>query len=382
MKKAIPVALALSVLMSCGTSTESIENASVDESPSIAESIVETTTSTTLPADPGPNTSTGYVVLDGLPGGYERCNEDGDRKIAVDWWGPEAGYSGPALPLHFSFTGAGGNYEAPHTFDWQAPAGLVGKDNLVGAFNVVVRFECMNSPKYPELSSGPRSIFYLADIGMNPQDVNYVYELLCTDIHDDSADAERLLAVDLSDIDCSKVGLRGHSGGGLTAVMFLNECFETLSITSNVRAIAAVVGGFFPLGFCLIPGTTNFGYRFDAGIPLFLKVACEDRRIPYGAFVREQWQKMGPPKFLYQRNGGHSQNDGPGGEENVTARLLSGEGLILNFMNYYLLGNEGSEGLGALDDYPDLVDLPRPEEFVSSYQYDGPIGTKLDGGIC
>lgn len=379
-RSAISVA-AVMLLSACGTTSESSGDASDDTnaSPTSTTSIETTTTSTTRPPDPGPNTPSGHVVLAGLPGAGERCNDDGNRKIAVDWQAPGDDYTGPPLPLHLGFTGAGGNYAGPHPFGWQEPAGLESKDTLDGAFNVMIRFECMNSPEYPKLSSGPRSFFYLADIGFNPHDVDYVYELLCTDLHEGTADAGLLVPIDTSLIDCTRVGLRGHSGGALTAMLFLNECFEKMSITPNIRAIAGVVGGFFPLGFCSDPGVTGFDYRTDSGVPLFLKIACEDERIPYSSLVRDQWQNLGSPKFLYSRNGGHSETTGPGGADAISARLLSGEGLILDFMRYYLLGDEGPTGLGALDDYPDV---PAVDGFASSYQYDGPFGTKLDGGLC
>lgn len=377
MRRTIAIMAAGVVLGACGSSSGSSTTGVGDAEPS-STTIVETTTTTRAP-DIGPNTPSGYVVLDGLPGATEKCSTDGDRKIAVDWRGPEEGYVGSALPLHMSFTGAGGNYAGPHPFDWQAGAGLIGKDNLEGAFSIVVRFECMNSPEFPKLSSGPQAMFYLSDLGMNPHDVNYVYELLCTDLHRGTADADKIVPIDTAQIDCSRVGLRGHSGGAFTAIMFLNECFETMSITPHIEAIATVVGGFFPFGSCTVPGETRFGYRFDAGIPLFMKVACEDFRVPYGAYVRDQWQKMGAPKFLYSRNGGHSENDGPGGKDAVSARLLSGEGLIQIFMRTYLLGDEGPTGLEALDDFPDVTPA---EGFTSSFQYDGPFGTSLDGGIC
>jgi hypothetical protein len=243
----------------------------------------------------------------------------------------------------------------------------------------MIRFECMNSPEFPTLSSGPEAMAYLADLGMNPHDVNYVYELLCTDLHEGTSDAIKLTPLPSSMIDCTRVGLRGHSGGAFTAIMFLNECFENMSITPHIVAIASVVGGFFPFGSCSVTGETGFDYRFDAGTPLFMKIACEDLRVPYAMYVRDQWSQMGAPKFLYSRNGGHSENDGPGGEDAVSARLLSGEGLIKTFMRTYLSGDESPAGLGALDDFPDV---PLVDGFVSSYQFDGPFGTRLEDGLC
>jgi len=365
----------------CGTSSVTGGGTAEDTSPpDISTTTIQATTTTVArPVDAGPNTSTGHVVLDGLPGATERCNADGNRLVSVDWRGPDDTYTGPPVPLHLSFTGAGGNYAGPHPFDWQAGAGLIGKDSLDGAFNVVIRFECMNSPEFPKLSSGPDALSYLADLGMNPHDVNYVYELLCTDLHEGSSDALELTPVPTSQIDCGRVGLRGHSGGAFTAIMFLNECFENMSITPHIVAIASVVGGFFPFSSCSVPGETDFTYRFDAGIPLFMKIACEDLRVSYAAYVRDQWQSMGAPKFLYSRNGGHNENDGPGGSDAVRARLLSGEGLIKIFMRHYLLGDEGSTGLGALDDFPDVAAV---EGFQASYLYDGPFGSNLDGNIC
>ncbi|MFM8856155.1 MAG: hypothetical protein ACKOI2_02885, partial [Actinomycetota bacterium] len=82
--------------------------------------------------------------------------------------------------------------------------------------------------------------------------------------------------------------------------------------------------------------------------------------------------------FLYSRNGGHNENDGPGGSDAVSARLLSGEGLIKIFMRTYLLGDGGATGLEALDDYPDVTPV---EGFTSSYIYEGHFGTKLVGNI-
>ncbi|MFM8856692.1 MAG: hypothetical protein ACKOI2_05710, partial [Actinomycetota bacterium] len=76
--------------------------------------VVATTTTAARPIDSGPNTPTGHVILDGLPGATERCSSDGNRLVSVDWRSPEAG---EPLPLHLSFTGAGGNYAGPHPFD-------------------------------------------------------------------------------------------------------------------------------------------------------------------------------------------------------------------------------------------------------------------------
>lgn len=368
------------ILGACSSSSQT-ENSSPDEvSDSVVDSVVESTT--TLPVrqdNGGPNTPTGHVVLDGLPGAGEKCNDDGNRKIAVDWLAPGDDYSGSPLPLHVGFTGGGGNYAQPYPFGWQKPTGLMEADALNGAFNIMVRFECMNSLEYPDLIGGPQAFFYLSDLGVNPHDVNYVYELLCTDLHQGTGDAKKLVAVDTSQIDCARVGLRGFSGGALTSIMFLNECFEKMSITPHIRAIAAEVGGFFPFGFCSVPGETRFGYRFDSGIPLFLKVACGDDKVSYAALARDQWKKLSAPKYLYIRNGGHSEKTGPGGQDAIDARRRSGTGLMLDFLRYYLLGDEGPMGLGALDDFPDVGSV---EGFASSYQYDGPIGTKLDGGLC
>jgi hypothetical protein len=280
------------------------------------------------------------------------------------------------------FTGSGGGYTNPYEFEPWSNLGLDGKDNLDGAFNVVVRFECMNDPNYGNLSSGPQMAFYLAELGWNPHDVNYIYELLCTDAHDGTPDAARIAPINEDQIDCSRVGLSGTSGGGFTAQMFVNACFEDMAITPNIKAIASVVAGFWPFGSCTIGGRTDFAWRFDSGIPLFMKVACSDTRAPYNAHGRDQWPKMSTPKFMYSRSGGHYDLDAPGGSVGAAASFLSGEDLIRAFMRFYLLGDEGPMGLGALDDYPDRPDMARPAGFSTAYQFDGPFGTKLDGGIC
>ncbi len=371
------------ILGGCGASNSS-SVAPVDPGveESTASEVVDSTTTSTEPDDGVPNTPTGHVVLEGLQGGSERCNMDTDRKVAVDWLGPMSDYQGPPLPLHMYFTGSSGGYTEPYRFEPWADLGLEGKDNLEGAFNIVVRFECMNDPNYGNLSSGPQMAFYLAELGWNPHDVNYVYELLCTDLHEGSPDASKMNSVATEFIDCSRVGLSGTSGGGFTAQMFLNECFEDMTITPNIKAIASVVAGFWPFGSCTISGRTEFEWRFDDGIPLFMKVACSDQRAPYDSYGRDQWPRMSSPKYLYSRTGGHFDTDAPGGSAGSTASFLAGEDLIRAFMRYHLLGDEGPTGLGALDVFPDRPDSPRPDAFATSYQYDGPIGTKLDGGIC
>lgn len=381
----ISITAAVVVLGACGSSATSPDSENSETTPpgsGVNVPVSDMPTSTTEPDDGIPNISTGHVVLDGLVGGSERCNMDTDRRVAVDWMGPQDGYEGPPLPLHMYFTGSSGGYTNPYDFEPWSNLGLEGKDNLDGAFNIVVRFECMNDPDYGRLSSGPQMAFYLAELGWNPHDVNYVYELLCTDLHKGTADASKVAPIDESRIDCSRVGLSGTSGGGFTAQMFLNECFEDMTITPNIKAIASVVAGFWPFGSCTISGRTGFAWRFEDGIPLFMKVACSDDRAPFNSYVRDQWPKMSPPKYLYSRTGGHYDLEARGGSVGSTASLVSGEDLIRAFMRYHLLGDEGPMGLGALDDYPDRPDLPKPAGFSTSFQYDSPIGTKLDSGIC
>lgn len=383
MRGYLTILAATLVLGACGGSQATVPPEPTGYPSEEIETDTESTTTTTSKSDDGvPNVRTGHVILDGVAGGSERCNMDTDRKVSLDWLGPEDGYSGPPLPLHVSFTGAGGRYAEPYIFESWANLGLEGKDNLDGAFNIVIRFECMNDPEFSVLSTGPQAIFYLADLGWNPHDVNYVYELLCTDLHEGTPDASKVAPIDESQIDCTQVGLTGTSGGGLTAQMFLNECFEDMTITPHIKAIASVVAGFWPFGSCTVSGRTGFAWKFDAGIPLFMKVACSDARVPYGTFGRDQWPRMSSPKFLYKRSGPHSDFDAPGGPAGATLSFLAGEDLIRSFMRYYLLGDEGPTGLGGLDDYPDRPEVNRPAGFETSYQYDGPIGTKLDGGLC
>lgn len=391
MRRLISIAAGALILVSCADSEESAQSltsqsfigtessrpgSDADPASTIASS------STTQPNDGIPNTRTGHVVLDGVSGGSERCNMDTDRRVSVDWLAPPDGYLGPPLPLFMYFTGASGGYTSPYDFEPWENIGLRGKDNLDDAFNIVVRFECMNDPNFGNLSTGPQMAFFLAELGWNPHDVNYVYELLCTEIHKDSPDAAKIAPIDERMIDCTRVGLSGTSGGGFTAQMFVNECFEEMTITPNIKAIASVVAGFWPFGSCTISGRTGFEWRFEDGIPLFMKVACSDQRSPYNSYGRDQWPKLAAPKYLYSRTGGHFDFEAPGGSVGSTASLISGEDLIRAFMRYHLLQDEGPTGLGALDDYPDRPELRRPEGFQTSYQYDGPIGTRLDGGIC
>lgn len=383
MRGYVSILAVTSLLFGGCSSSETSDEPSGSSDVGNSSSILETDDDpmTTEPGDGIPYTPTGHVVLDGLEGGSERCNMDTDRRVAVDWLGPDSETDSP-LPLHMYFTGSSGGYTNPYDFEPWEDLGLDGKDNLDGAFNIVVRFECMNDPNYGTLSSGPQMAFYLAELGWNPHDVNYVYELLCTDLHQGTPDSSKIAPIDESQIDCSRVGLSGTSGGGFTAQMFINECFEDMTITPNIKAIASVVAGFWPFGSCTISGRTGFEWRFDDGIPLFMKVACSDTRAPYNAYVRDQWPKMSAPKYLYSRTGGHFDLEASGGAVGTTASLVSGEALLRAFMRYYLLGDEGPEGLGALDDYPDRSDMPRPDGFSTSYQYDGPFGTRLDGGIC
>jgi hypothetical protein len=320
----------------------------------------------------------GSAVLGGRPGAFDLCNpSDGAREISVVWLDRTGGV---ASPLHIHMTGAGYLYTNYYPFeywtgqypswDWSQPdTGLSGRDNLDGAMNLMLRFECMSQPTYD-----------VRDIAANPLDVNYVYELLCTTLHVGTDDHDALAEIDRSHIDCSRVGLSGLSGGGLTSSLFLNECFEELTITPYIRAIATMVSGFFPLtigdgGYCPADPTSNrYNYRFDRSVPLFMKVACSDELIPFSTFVEDQWQSSPPPKYLYSRSGIHA----PGSPQG----LIFGGDLIQAFMRYYLLGDTGPTGRGALDDYPDRQNL-RPTDFVStSYQYQSEIGVNLSGGLC
>lgn len=391
MRGLVSIAVGVLVLGSCAGSEDSTPTVtsrptvSAESSPPPNDPDPDSTTSpttTTQPDDGIPNTRTGHIVLDGVEGGSERCNMDTDRRVAVDWLGPPDDYSGAPLPLFMYFTGSSGGYTEVYGFEPWKSLGLTGKDNLEGAFSVVVRFECMNDPNFGNLSSGPDMSFYLAELGWNPHDVNYVFELLCTDIHAGSPDALKIAPIDERIIDCTRVGLSGTAGGGFTAQMFVNECFEDMTITSNIKAIASVVAGFWPFGSCTISGRTGFAWRFDEGIPLFMKVACSDETAPFASFVRDLWLKMAGPKYLYSRSGGHFDLDAPGGSVGSIASIISGEDLLRAFMRYHLLQDEGPSGLGALDDYPDRPDMARPDGFRTSYQFDGPIGTQLDGGIC
>lgn len=269
------------------------------------------------------------------------------------------------------------DYGPYSSWDWDDPATeLTGKDNLEGAMNLLIQFECMNSPSY-NASPG-----YQIDIAFNPLDVNYVYELLCTNNYVGSNDSKALLGIDRNNIDCSRVGLNGVSGGGLTAQLFLNDCFANLTMTSQIRAIATVVAGFYPLvigGNATCPADLSnpspaYQYSYTRSVPLFMKVACDDTVIPFTTFVEEQWESSLAPKYLYSRSGNHGE---------VTAEsFILGEDLTKAFMRYYLLRDRGSTGKRALDDYPDRFNIRSTTDIETSYQYESEIGTELFGGLC
>lgn len=325
----------------------------------------------------------GSVILNGIQDADEACtatdptDPEVDREISVSWLGPPQPYNGPPLPLHIAMTGAGGDYSGPYAFDfwplfnpswdWTAPdSSLLEKDNLTGAFNLMIRFECMNSPEF-----SPTNPSYLLDLIRNPLDVNYVYELLCTNLHTGTGDHNALAAIDRNDIDCTRVGLRGVSGGGFTSIMFLNSCFEDLSITRRLKAIATAVAGFFPLSDCPTGGARDRTYEFGRSVPLFMKVACSDQLVSFTDLIALQWESSPVPKYLYSRTGGH--------QEPSIESLIFGEDLMKDFMRYYLLGD--TSVVGNLAAYPDRSAL-RPADVDTSYQYQSEIGTSLSGGLC
>lgn len=325
----------------------------------------------------------GSVILNGIPGADEACTATDpvdpqvDREISVSWLGPSLPYSGPPLPLHIAMTGAGGDYSGPYAFDfwpifnpgwdWTTSASsLLEKDNLAGAFNLMIRFECMNSAEF-----SPTNPSYLSDLIRNPLDVNYVYELLCTSLYTGTDDYIALSDIDRNNIDCTRVGLRGVSGGGFTSIMFLNSCFEDLPVTRRLKAIATVVAGFFPISECPTGNSQDATYEFRRSVPLFMKVACSDELVSFADLIASQWESTPVPKYLYSRTAGH--------QEPSINSLIFAEDLMKDFMRSYLLGD--TSFIGNLTAYPDRSAL-RPANVDTSYQYQSEIGTSLSGGLC
>jgi len=287
--------------------------------------------------------ATSGSVLITRPGATVLCDPGTPRRISVHW---QTDAPGTHQPIFIFLRGGGGSFPDPYL-------PMFGNETLPGAFNLTVTFACMNRPGFDVNDPADQQ-----DMLSNPEDLDLVYRRLCS-----GSPPEGIPGIDPSDFDCTRIGLSGGSGGGLTSLLLFNSCFSSLPVAAALDAVATRYAGFTPPfagNSSVCPGGAP--YSTTRSTPLFMKVGCADDLFPFAQVVAPVWQQMRRPKFLFEVAGGHSE------------QAIPGEQQIQDFFRYYLLGQASAATT--------LRSAIADPSLASSFLSESELGVRLDGGQC